>query len=140
VPNLQVLPSGTPPAPGEVIFNVEDLALFMQRMEMTGAVVIVDAPAVKGHPETALLAAKLDLVLMVMDMRRGNRADAVSAVSLLADVKDALVGTVTNDPGGRRRGRSGPHLPATSSSPLQPETYDGAAQRESEPVETPRAT
>jgi capsular exopolysaccharide synthesis family protein len=140
VPGLQVLTCGTAPAPTEVIFNVEDLALLLQRLEMTGAVVIFDAPAVLGHPETALLADRLDLVLMVVDRRRGSRADAVTAVSLLSDVEDALVGTVANDPGSRRRWPSRPHPPATVQSSPQPDVFEGSAQWDVEPADTPRAT
>jgi tyrosine-protein kinase Etk/Wzc len=140
VPGLQVLTCGTAPASTEVIFNVEDLALLLQRLDMTGAVVIFDSPAVLGHPETALLADRLDLVLMVVDKRRGSRADAVTAVSLLSDVEDALVGTVANDPGRRRRWPSRSNPPATVRSSPQPDVFEGSAQWDAEPAETPRAT
>lgn len=101
VAGLKVLPSGRSRQPGDLTFNVEDLSLLLQQLSAAGDIVIFDGPPVLGNAEAALIADKVDLVLLVVDMRRGKRADAAAAVSLLGHLGSRLAGVVANCPGRR---------------------------------------
>jgi succinoglycan biosynthesis transport protein ExoP len=95
---LRVLTYGTVAAQGAVSFNVEELHLLLGRLTKTADFVVIDAPTVLGAPDTALLADRVDAVLLVVDVRYGLRADAAAAVSALSLVEHKLVGCVTNRP------------------------------------------
>jgi succinoglycan biosynthesis transport protein ExoP len=101
VEGLRVLTYGAVAAQGAVSFNVEELHLLLGRLTKTADFVVIDAPTVLGAPDTALLADRVDAVLLVVDLRYGLRADAAAAVSALSLVEHKLVGCVTNRP--RRR-------------------------------------
>jgi Mrp family chromosome partitioning ATPase len=100
---LDVLAAGAPSDRGAVGYSLDDLARLLDRLAKTVDLVVIEAPPVFGGVETVLLAQEADLVLLAVDVRRGKRADASTAVSYLAHVQDKLVGTIANDPG-RRRG------------------------------------
>jgi Mrp family chromosome partitioning ATPase len=100
---LRVITGGTDAAQGAASFNLEDLRLLLGRVAKTADVVVIDAPTVLGAPDTALLADEVDVVVLVVDLRYGLRADAVAAVTALNHVEDKLVGCVTNRPRRQRR-------------------------------------
>jgi Mrp family chromosome partitioning ATPase len=100
---LRVITGGTDAVQGAASFNLEDLQLLLGRLTKTADVVVIDAPTVLGAPDTALLADEVDVVVLVVDLRYGLRADAVAAVTALNHVEDKLVGCVTNRPRRQRR-------------------------------------
>jgi Mrp family chromosome partitioning ATPase len=107
VARLRVLPAGTPTSHGMVGYNLDDLAMLLDRVTKSVDLVVLEAPPVLGGIETVLLAQEVDLVLLTVDIRRGRSADASLAVSYLGHVEDRLVGCVANDPGRRRARRRG---------------------------------
>ena len=136
VPGIKVLTSGTAPDSGAAVPNIEDLALLLGRLSMSGEVVIFDGPSVLANPETALIAGKVDLVLLVVDMKRGSRADAAAAVSLLRDVEDSVVGVVANRPGRRHRPRLGGPAPSPRTAEPGSDAHPGSAQAKSQTLQT----
>jgi Mrp family chromosome partitioning ATPase len=75
--------------------------------------VVIDAPPVLGGLDAVLVAQDVDLVLLVVDVRHGRRADATTAVWYLGHVRDRILGCVANDPGPHRsRRRSSVPAPA----------------------------
>jgi capsular exopolysaccharide synthesis family protein len=105
VKGLRVLTSGTPQTVGEVYFNLEDMKVLLGRLAKTAEIVIVDASTVLAAAEVALVANQVDMVLLVVDGRRGLRADAAAAVDALRHVRTKVVGCVINAPR-KRRGRA----------------------------------
>lgn len=103
IEGLRLLPSGTPPQrDGDVRFNLDDLEVLLGRLS-SNSIVVIDAPSVLGAPETALLADRSEVVILVVDRRRGRRKYAAMAVSVLSGLRGDLIGTVTNVP---KRSRS----------------------------------
>jgi Mrp family chromosome partitioning ATPase len=112
VERLSVIAAGTQTGPGEVGYNLDDMALALDRLTKRVDLVVVEAPPVLGTLDTALLAQEADHVLLAIDIRHGRKADASLAVSYLGHVDDRLIGCVANDPGRRRlrRRAAGPAL------------------------------
>jgi polysaccharide biosynthesis transport protein len=106
ISGLKVLTSGLPRTPGEVQFNLDDVQVLLGRLASMAEVVVVDAPTVLEAAEVALLGDRVDMILLVVDGRRGLRSDAAAAVAALNHVRDKLVGAVMNSPQRPRRRRS----------------------------------
>jgi Mrp family chromosome partitioning ATPase len=106
VSGLKVLASGSARTPGELQFNLDDIQVLLGRLALMAEVVVIDASSVLEAAEVALLADRVDLILLVVDGRRGLRADAAAAVAALSHVKDKLVGSVLNSPQRPRRRRA----------------------------------
>ena len=94
---LRLLPGGAVPVGGRPSFNVEDLDLLIGTLSKR-ATVVIDTAAVTQASETALLAGRSDFVLLVVDARRGRRADAAAAVEALKSAGGNPVGCVLNAP------------------------------------------
>jgi Mrp family chromosome partitioning ATPase len=103
VKGLRVLTSGTPQTLGEVYFNLEDMKVLLGRLAKTAEIVVVDASTVLAAAEVALVADQVDMVLLVVDGKRGLRADAAAAVEALRHVRSRVVGCVINAP--RKQGK-----------------------------------
>jgi hypothetical protein len=85
---------------------LDKLSGVLGRLSTTVDLVVIDAPAVLGGLETVLLAQDADQVLLVIDVRHGERSEAIAALAYLGHVRNRLVGCLANDPGGRRRRRT----------------------------------
>jgi Mrp family chromosome partitioning ATPase len=118
VPGLRLATCGSSSAGGASILNAEDLKPLLDQLSTGKCVVVIDAPSMLGRPETALLADTADVVLLVVDIRYGKRADAAAAISQLAHVSDRMIGTLANDPG-RYGERRSPETPTGSPSPAE---------------------
>jgi non-specific protein-tyrosine kinase len=94
VDNLLVLPSGSlPPNPAEVIGSQrmeEVIAALAQEADQ----VIFDTPPVLAVTDAAVLATRVDGVLLVISAGKTRREYARSAVQRLEQVDARLVGTV----------------------------------------------
>jgi capsular exopolysaccharide synthesis family protein len=123
VKGLRVMTSGTPQTLGEVYFNLEDMKVLLGRLAKTAEIVVVDASTVLAAAEVALVANQVDMVLLVVDGKRGLRADAAAAVEALRHVRSKVVGCVINAPR-KQRGRSARRVAraARSQAPLEPAT------------------
>lgn len=97
IEGLRVVNAGSPRLTGHTYFNTTDLHALLGRLTAT-SVVILDAPTVLRAAETAQIAEQVGLVLLVVDVRNGLRADAEGAVAALGHVRDKLVGCVANEP------------------------------------------
>lgn len=94
VDGLQVLPAGPlPPIPADLISAKkmdEAIAVLKSRADM----VLFDAPPVIAVTDAALLATKLDGVLLVLNAGHTRRDHAARAKELLDKIKVRIVGTV----------------------------------------------
>jgi Mrp family chromosome partitioning ATPase len=123
VKGLRVMTSGTPQTLGEVYFNLEDMKVLLGRLAKTAEIVVVDASTVLAAAEVALVANQVDMVLLVVDGKRGLRADAAAAVEALRHVRSKVVGCVINAPR-KQRGRAARRVArsARSHAPVEPVT------------------
>ena len=94
VPNLFLLTSGTlPPNPSELLASrrmSEMIAALQQHADM----ILFDAPPVIAVTDAAVLASKVDAVLLVVSAGRTKREHARQAKALLEKVNARLLGTV----------------------------------------------
>ncbi len=97
IPNLKLLTSGQlPPNPAELLGSrrmTEIIACLLAQ----GEVVLFDAPPIIAVTDAALLAAKVDGVLLVVSAGKTKREHARKAKLLLEKVNARLVGTVLNN-------------------------------------------
>lgn len=97
VPNLWLLPSGTiPPNPAELLASrrmSEVIAALQQHAEM----ILFDAPPVIAVTDAAVLASKVDAVLLVISAGKTKREHAKKAKTLLDKVNARLIGAVLNN-------------------------------------------
>ncbi len=97
VANLQLLTSGTlPPNPAELVGSrqMSDLiAALVKKAEM----VLFDAPPIIAVTDAAVLASKVDAVLLVISAGKTKREHAKKAQALLEKVNARLIGTVLNN-------------------------------------------
>jgi len=97
VENLTLLPSGPQPAnPADLIGSrkMEDL---IARVKGLAEFVLFDAPPVVTVTDAALLAARLDGVLLVLSAGQTRRDHAARAKELLEKVNSKIVGAVLNN-------------------------------------------
>lgn len=94
VPNLFLLTSGTiPPNPAELVASrrmSDVIAALHQRAD----IVLFDAPPVIAVTDAAVLASKVDAVLLVVSAGKTKRDHAKKAKMLLDKVNAHLIGTV----------------------------------------------
>ncbi len=97
IPNLKLLTSGQlPPNPAELLGSrrmAEIIACLLAQAE----VVLFDAPPIIAVTDAALLAAKVDGVLLVVSAGKTKREHARKAKLLLDKVNARLIGTVLNN-------------------------------------------
>jgi capsular exopolysaccharide synthesis family protein len=97
VPNLRLLASGTiPPNPSELLASRrmgEVIAALQQLADM----VLFDAPPIVAVTDAAVLASKVDAVLLVVSAGKTKRDHAKKAKALLDKVNAHLIGTVLNN-------------------------------------------
>lgn len=97
VANLRLLPSGPlPPNPADLLASARMNAL-LQRVAAEADLVLIDAPPVLAVTDAALLAAKVDGVLLVVNAGHTRREHALRAKAMLAKVNARLIGAVLNN-------------------------------------------
>lgn len=99
IEGLRILSRGGFAEPRHTVLNIRKLSDLLDELCQATDVVLIEAPPVIGAVETAILAELADLTLLVVDRRRGRRADASAAVHALSHVESRLSGCVVNDPG-----------------------------------------
>ncbi|MEK7326623.1 MAG: CpsD/CapB family tyrosine-protein kinase [Chloroflexota bacterium] len=94
VDDLFLLPSGPlPPIPADLISSMKmDAAI--ANLKSRADIVLFDAPPVVAVTDAALLATKLDGVLLVLSAGHTRREHAAQAKELLDKIKVRIVGTV----------------------------------------------
>jgi len=97
VPNLKLLPSGPlPPNPSELLGSrrmEEIIASLREKADL----VLFDAPPIIAVTDAAVLASKVDGVLLVINAGTTKRDHAQRAKALLEKVNARLVGAVLNN-------------------------------------------
>lgn len=97
VPNLILLPSGpTPPNPAELLASPR-MEQIIARLRERADLLLFDAPPVVAVTDAAVLAAKLDGVLLVIQAGRTKREQAQRAIALLEKVNARLVGAALSN-------------------------------------------
>jgi len=97
VPNLQVLTSGPlPPNPSELLGS-RVMTRVLERLREAAEIVLFDAPPVVAVTDAALLAPRVDGVLLVVDAGSTRRDVARRARAQLEKVNARLLGVVLNN-------------------------------------------
>jgi non-specific protein-tyrosine kinase len=97
VPNLFLLPSGTmPPNPAELLAS-RRMSDVIATLQQHAEIVLFDAPPVIAVTDAAVLASKVDAVLLVVSAGKTKREHAKKAKALLDKVNAHLIGTVLNN-------------------------------------------
>ncbi len=97
VPNLWLLTSGTiPPNPSELLAS-RRMGEVIAALKTQADMILFDAPPVIAVTDAAVLASKVDAVLLVISAGRTKREHARKAKALLDKVNARLLGTVLNN-------------------------------------------
>jgi len=97
IPNLQVLTSGPlPPNPAELLGSQRMVEVIDQLRERAGYI-LCDSPPVIAVTDAAVLATRMDGVLLVLRAGRTKRELAQKAKAILEKVNANLVGVVLNN-------------------------------------------
>ncbi len=96
VPNLQVLPAGQlVPNPHEVLAS-QRMSKLLEELSAQAELVLLDSPPTLAVADAAVLADKVDGVLLVLDLGRTDRNAAAAAAEQLRRSGSQLVGVVLN--------------------------------------------
>ena len=97
VANLRLLASGTiPPNPSELLAS-RRMGEVIAALQQLADVVLFDAPPIVAVTDAAVLASKVDAVLLVVSAGKTKRDHAKKAKALLEKVNAHLIGTVLNN-------------------------------------------
>lgn len=105
VPNLKVLTSGQqPPNPAEILGSKrlsEILAALLENADM----VLFDAPPILAVTDAAVLASRVDAVLLVVSAGKTKRENARKAQTQLEKINARVIGAVLNNAQAERGGQ-----------------------------------
>jgi len=97
IDNLRILASGTlPPRPADLLGSQRMISL-IANLAAQADVVLFDAPPIMTATDAAILATRLDGVLLVVSAGQTRREDALLSIERLQKVNAHLVGTVLNN-------------------------------------------
>ncbi len=97
VANLRLLASGTiPPNPSELLAS-RRMSEVIAALQALADMVLFDAPPIVAVTDAAVLATKVDAVLLVVSAGKTKREHAKKAKALLEKVNAHLIGTVLNN-------------------------------------------
>ncbi len=104
IPNLKVLASGPrPPNPSELLSS-ERMAAMIGELREEADIVLLDTPPCLAVSDAAVLASKVDGILLVLEAGKTRREPAVRAKEALEQVGGRIVGVVLTKIPVRRRG------------------------------------
>jgi len=104
VPNLRLLASGPrPPNPSEMLSS-ERMGTMIQRLAEQAEVVIFDTPPCLAVSDAAVLASKMDGILLLIEAGKTRREAAVRAKEALEQVGGRILGVVLTKIPRKRRG------------------------------------
>jgi non-specific protein-tyrosine kinase len=97
VAGLRVLTSGSlPPRPADLLGS-QRMETLIERLQQEADMVLFDTPPVTAVTDAAVLATKLDGVLLVLKAGKSRRDRAREARRLLEQVKANIIGVVLNN-------------------------------------------
>ena len=94
VENLRVIPSGPLPARPADVLSSKRIDLVIEKLKGAADIVLFDAPPIISVTDAAVLATKLDGVLLVAYAGKTRRDRVREATQLLEKVKAHIVGVV----------------------------------------------
>lgn len=97
LPRLRVLPSGPSPASPAQVLASRRMQELLDELAQQADLVLVDAPPVIAVSDAAVLAARLDGVLLVLNAGQTKRDHARQAKEMLEKVNAHIVGVVLNN-------------------------------------------
>jgi non-specific protein-tyrosine kinase len=97
VPGLSLLPGGPPPPRPADLLGSRQMGALIERLRAEASIVLFDTPPVTAVTDAAVLAARLDGVLLVLQAGKTRRDRAREARRLLEKVKANIVGVVLNN-------------------------------------------
>jgi polysaccharide biosynthesis transport protein len=95
--NLSILPSGPLPADPAELLTAEMTKEFVTRLRQQFSYVIIDSPPILSVPDTLMLAAPVDAVLLVIREASTPKAALARTCDLLSKTKVPAVGIVVNE-------------------------------------------
>ena len=98
IPGLCLLPSGLPlpPRPSDLLWSRRMEKVIASLVERSD-IVLFDAPPIIAVTDAAVLATKVDGVLLVVSAGNTKREHASMAISMLEKVNAKIIGTVLNN-------------------------------------------
>ncbi|MDN5293587.1 MAG: protein-tyrosine kinase [Eubacteriales bacterium] len=97
VPGLLLIPSGPlPPNPAELLGS-QKMQNFIEQVSKMGDIVLFDTPPVIAVTDAALLASRVDGVLLVLRAGEVDRRMALQAKEALENARARIIGVVLND-------------------------------------------
>ena len=97
VPNLRVLTSGpVPPNPAEILAS-QRMAELLETLRADAEYVLIDAPPIIAVADAAILAPRVDGVILVVNAGKTRRDLAVKARDMLRQVNANILGVVLNN-------------------------------------------
>jgi len=105
IPGLKLICAGPPPPNPAELLSSRRLVEFLAEMRRRFDYVLVDTPQV-GVPDSAVLAAHGDGVLLVLDSQRTRKGPLRQAMRALRGVGANVLGTVMNNFDGSRGGNT----------------------------------
>ena len=105
IPGLKLICAGSPPPNPAELLSSRRLAEFLHPVRRRFDYVLVDTPQV-GVPDSAVLAAHGDGVLLVLDSQRTRKGPLRQAMRTLRGVGANVLGTVMNNFDGSRDGNT----------------------------------
>jgi non-specific protein-tyrosine kinase len=97
VPNLRVLPSGPlPPNPSELLSS-HRMELIIELLKATAEYVLFDSPPIIAVSDAAVLARRVDGVLLLVSAGKTKRDHAIKAKAQLEKVGANIIGVVLNN-------------------------------------------
>ncbi len=97
VSGLRVLPSGPPPPNPAELLASQRMSQIIQRLVELADLVLFDAPPIVAVTDAAVLASKVDGVLLIINAGSTKRQFAQRAKELLDRVNARLIGAVLNN-------------------------------------------
>ncbi|HEY0583981.1 MAG TPA: hypothetical protein VGE94_17495, partial [Chloroflexota bacterium] len=94
-PGLRVLTSGPAPADPSALLSSDRLDARLAELVAASDVVVIDTPPLLAQPDAALLAARVDAVLLVAEPT-SRLSEVRRAVDILAEAGATLVGSTLN--------------------------------------------
>jgi non-specific protein-tyrosine kinase len=95
-PDVRVLTAGPPAQNPAQLLNSARMEAVLARLREFADVVVFDTPALSELADSALLAARMDGVLLVIDSGRSRRGDVLEARDLLTRVHARVLGAALN--------------------------------------------
>ena len=96
IPGLWILPSGPPPPNPAELLDSARMERLLVELQTRADIVLIDTPPVTALADTAILATRVDGVLLVLEAGRTRQAVARQALDILAQVNARVIGALLN--------------------------------------------